>query len=238
MQITVDEAFRKELIDKIQQREFSERTGIHCSDLIYCLNKQALRKSVDVPDEDATILLYSLGWATQRWLTGKDEDVPEKEIDGIKVTLDALTLDVRDKTLPDDATNAMAWVPWELKATFQSNNKPIAENTHWIRQIMAQCYVVAANTAYLTRFELMGNWKFNKKGEPPDPANRRPTLTAFKFEFNQKELDANWKWLLERKEVYEKILETGKLVPKIVAIPTGQSFECSYCIFAGKECSL
>lgn len=90
MQITVDEAFRAELLEKIRVREFSERTGIHCSDLIYCLDKQALRKLNTVVDDDSTILLYSLGYSTQRWLTGQDKDVPEKEVDGIKVTLDAL----------------------------------------------------------------------------------------------------------------------------------------------------
>lgn len=90
MKIELAPEFRAELLKKIEQREFRERTGVHCSDLIYCLNKQALRKLYPKPTNDDTLLLFSLGYSTQRWLTGQDRDVPEKEVDGIIVTLDAL----------------------------------------------------------------------------------------------------------------------------------------------------
>lgn len=90
MKITLDSQFKTHILKKIAEREFRERTGIHSSDLIYCLNKQALRrlKPIEVSEED--LLKYSLGWASQRWLTGKLEDVPEIEKDGIITTLDAL----------------------------------------------------------------------------------------------------------------------------------------------------
>ena len=128
-------------------------------------------------------------------------------------------------------------VPWELKATFQSSNKPIAENVHWIRQIMAQCYVTGSTIAYLSRLEIMGNWKsiFGKKEEKSLPENRKPTLSAHRLEFTQHELDANWLWLKCRRALYEAVLETGKLVPKINAIPSGQEWECSWCAYK-EEC--
>ena len=217
MNIVEDIEFRASLLKQIAEREFSVRTGIHQSDLVYCLNKSALRRRVGEETTDKEVLLFSLGWATQRWLTGKDEDEPEKEVDGIKVTCDAVK----------------GIVPWELKCTFQSSAKPIEDNPHWIRQIMAQCYVQKTPVAYLSRLELVGNWKsiFGKKEEKNMPENEKPTLHAFRLEFTQDELDRNWAWLRERKELFLQVIETGTLLPKAIALPSGQAWECDWCKF-------
>ena len=82
MKIERDEAFRQELLKKIHDREFSERTGIHQSDLAFCLNKSLLRRKDTDELDESSLLLFSLGFSVQRWLTGQDKDVPEKEVDG------------------------------------------------------------------------------------------------------------------------------------------------------------
>jgi len=238
MKITADPQFRLELLQRIAEREFAERTGVHCSDLIYCLNKQALRRFKPLPIDDATLLLFSLGWSTQRCLTGQREDEPEMEVDGIIVTLDALY----PETNPPP-------VPWELKATFQSNTRPIEENIHWIRQIMAQCYVTGSCVAYLTRLEIMGDWKsiFKPKGfkdwsdeeqEKFQTEHRKPTLSAYRLEFTQEELDRNWAWLRERRDLFLQVLDTQKLLPKAVAIPSGQEWECGWCAYKEAGCNV
>jgi hypothetical protein len=89
MIIVEDKEFQQEIIKRIAEREFKERTGVHCSDLIYCLNKQVLRRLNPKPSTDHQILTYSLGWSSQRWLTGKNEDAPEIKKDGIIVTCDS-----------------------------------------------------------------------------------------------------------------------------------------------------
>ena len=211
MNITEDIDFRQVLINRIAEREFSVRTGVHCSDLIYCLNKQALRRLYPVPDTDKQVLLYSIGWATQRWLTGKDKDVAEKEVDGIIVTCDDM----------------YEGCPWELKASYQSSNRPIEQNMNWVHQIQAQCYVMESLVAYLSRFELMGNWKI-KEGD-------RPTLHTYKLEFTQEELDRNWQWLRERKALFQTVLDSGEILPKVLSLPSGQAYECQYCNYK-EEC--
>lgn len=90
MKIEEAPEFRQELLEKIQQREFSERTGIHQSDLTYCLNRQAFRKLYPLPVQDHEILLYSIGWSTQAFITGKFYDVNPRTEDGITVTCDAV----------------------------------------------------------------------------------------------------------------------------------------------------
>jgi len=231
MQIVPAEQFKQELLRRINDREFKERTGVHCSDLIYCLNKQALRRLKPLPTSEDNLLLFSLGWATQRWLTGQDEDESGEEQNGIIVTLDAFH----------------EGVPWELKASFQSSERPIEENQHHIRQVMAQCYITGTTEAYLSRLEIMGDWKsiFKVKGYKDltaedkmayDLAHRKPTLHAFKLTFTPDELARNWAWLCDRRDKFQHILDTSKLLPKVEAIPSGQEFECGYCPYKGKEC--
>jgi len=237
MKITEDAQFRAALLKHIADREFSERTGTHCSDLIYCLNKQALRRRLGDESTDQEVLLFSIGWATQRWLTGRDEDVESREVDGILVTCDANYYDI----CPVDSDAKQIYlIPFELKCTYQGSNKAIEENPQWLKQIMAQCHVMGTTVAYLSRFELMGNWKsvFGKKEEKNLPENARPTLHAYRLEFTPEELERNWQWLRERKELFEHILETGDLLPKAVAVPSGQSYECGWCKFKGVECTV
>jgi hypothetical protein len=221
MIISHDSEFKAWVISEIAKREFTERTGVHCSDLIYCLNKQALRRLQPLPTTEREVLLFSLGWATQRWLTGKPEDEETITVDDIQVTPDCSFRDA----------------PWELKATFTSSERAIIENDAWLRQIMAQCYVTKTLEARLTRLELMGNWKsiFGKKEDKGNPENQKPTLSAFKLVFTQEELDSNWVWLKARRERFLELIEkpeefsSDRLLNKQLALPSDKHFECEYC---------
>ncbi len=226
--IKVDPAHRAWILDKIRTREFGLREGIHQSDLNYCLNKAMFRRLKPTQDADHNLLVFSLGYATQRWLTGQDKDEPEREVDGIKVTLDSM----------------VDGLPWELKATFQSTSRPVEENVPWLRQIMAQCYVTGTTQAKLTRFCLLGNWKWVYRPSKPEKIAElvkefgenwaeHPILTAYDLTFTQEEIQRTWAWFLERKKLFQSILNTGKPLPKILALPSGQEYECSECEFKG-----
>lgn len=220
MKINPSPEFKAKIIEDIQLREFSKREGIHCSDLIYCLNKQVLRRLMPLPPDEHTILLYSLGWSTQHELTGKFGDEPTITKDGIQVTKDAL-FDSK---------------PWECKASFKSSERGIEDEDSWLSQIMAQCYVSGTTEAYLTRMELAGNWKsiFGKKEEKSLPENQKPSLSAWKLEFTQEELDDNWVWLQRRATLFGGLLgQTDltkiQLLPKPNALPANHDWECTFC---------
>lgn len=217
--------FKAELLGMIQDREFSERTGVHCSDLIYCLNKQALRRRMPLPPDEHEILLFSLGWSTQRWLTGKDEDEPTITKDGIQVTRDAV--------------HPLYGCPWELKATFKSKDRGVEDEDSWLRQIMAQCKVTMQTRAFLTRLEICGNWKsiFGKKEEKDLPENQKPTLSAFMLEFEVDEIEDNWLWLRGRADLFLPMLNPSeiKLLPKNKALPPNHEWECKYCPSSYRE---
>lgn len=133
-------------------------------------------------------------------------------------------------------------IPYELKATYQSANRAIEDNAHWIRQVEAQCYVTGTTEAYLTRFELMGDWgavypkgKTSEEKDAYRAKHPRPTLHAYKLTFSQEEIDKNWRWFLGRKEEFLQVIETGKLLPKAAALAPAGSYECQHCSYT-KEC--
>lgn len=228
MKIERDEVFEKWLIDKIAAKQFRERVGFHCTDGIWCINKQALRRLHPVSPSRSDTLRFGRGLATQQWLTGSLSDMPEVEVDGIVVTLDALYEDS----------------PWELKDTDQSSNRPIEENIYQIRQVLAQCKVQKSLVGRLSRLENMGNWSWvypkgsTKEEKAKDKAaSEHPTLTAFKMTFTQQEVDANWQWLQERRRLFLGILETKALLPLSKALAGKEMlFECERCQYRGKEC--
>ena len=119
-------------------------------------------------------------------------------------------------------------IPFELKASYQSSNRPIEDNIAWIRQVMSQCYVIGTSEARLSRFCLMGNWKI-KEGE-------RPTLQTVKLEFTPEELDRHWAWMRARKKLFEQVLADGKLLPKAISLPTGMTYLCNWCSY-GERCT-
>ena len=218
MRITPDAEFKHWILEKIESREFKERSGVHCSDLIYCLNKQALRRLQPLPIDESTLLLFSLGYAIQRWLTGQDKDEEEVCQDGIIVTKDAL----------------YKGAPWEVKATYTSSARDVNDNVAWIRQIKAQCYTTGTDHAYLSRCEVMGDWKFPKKGSSESP--KRPTLSTYKLVFTPDELCKHWEWLKHRRDQFQQILDSQALLPKIEAVPSGQYWECGMCAYNNNPC--
>ena len=129
-------------------------------------------------------------------------------------------------------------VPLELKATFQSSNKPVVENISWLRQLMAQCYVTRTTVAYLSRFEVMGDWSWVYKRKGVEPTEH-PQLHTWRCEFTKEEIGANWKWLVERRGLFELLLRHNegldpsefRLHSKFVALPPHQEWECSWCSY-------
>lgn len=130
-------------------------------------------------------------------------------------------------------------IPFELKATFQGSTKPVEDNQAWVRQVMSQCYVTKTNQAFLSRFELMGDWKsvFGKKEDKKLPEHEKPTLSAWRFEFTQAELDDHWAWMKSRRDLFLELLaDPSNLLPRAMSLPSADSlWECSYCLKPYKE---
>jgi hypothetical protein len=225
MKIIKDEEAKQEILRRMQTADFQDREGVHQSDLVFCLNKAYLRKVQPIEPTESETLRWGRGVASQRYLTRKLEDEPTVELDGIQVTPDALWTDGN---------------PWELKDTDASSTKNPLDSIHYVRQLLNQCKVLGTTVARLSLLHNMGNWKWVYR--PKDPVkiqalidefgedwDAHPTLSVYRFEFTQEEVDANWEQMKERRDLYLELFETGKLYPKPIALMSGMDWECDWC---------
>jgi hypothetical protein len=233
MEIIQDLEAKQEILDRMATLEFGNRTGIHQSDLVFCLNKAYLRRVCPKKPKEHEVLRMARGTASQRWLTRKLEDEPTVELDGIQVTPDALWKD---------------GTPWELKETDASSTREVLGSVHYVRQLMNQCKVLGVRTARLSRLFNLGNWKWVYK--PKDPAKiqalvaefgedweAHPLLDVTRFEFTQEEIDRNWEMMKARRDLLLKLLDSQALLPKPQALMSGMDWECKDCPYRGKECN-
>jgi hypothetical protein len=79
----------------------------------------------------------------------------------------------------------------------------------------AGCMFTGRDNYDLAVFYMLGNWK------PP-----MPQLKSYRITFTPEEIVDNWKWLLERKKIYEDALTSGV---KLAPYKYNEAWECSNC---------
>jgi hypothetical protein len=204
------------LSDKYKLKQ--PREGIHLSTLVYCLTRSFFDAHSAVEPTDEELMLFALGYGLQDVLTPPDATTPTLELEGIIYRPDMLL------HLPGSAELQLI----EVKTTRMSSKRPDLPDT-WLEYIKGGCYIRQRNshnlegcrTYDLVILYLMGNYA------PPFP-----TIAACRLEFEQQELDENWKYLLNRKQVYQGCLDLN-------APPTpyawckvddkGKMWECANC---------
>lgn len=155
------------------------RTGIHVSDLLYCLRKTYFRRVNEIPITDRMQLLFAIGKAMHNYLhPGQGEQ--SVEVDGILCSPD----NTEDKS--------------EIKTTRSNSDKfNPSDMPKWERQMMAYCKALGVKVYNLDAFFICGNYK------PPFP-----TLRTFEYTFTEGEIESNWQWLKARRDILVKALET------------------------------
>lgn len=170
----------KEIIQRLKDMG-GTRTGVHVSDLLYCLRKTYFRRVYDIPVTDRMQLLFAIGYSMHNYLhPGQGEE--SVEVDGIICS-------------PDNTGEAE-----EIKTTRSNSDRFTPEDMpHWIQQMMAYCKALKTTTYKLMVYFICGNYK------PPFP-----TLRTFEYKFSAKEIEDNWNWLLKRRDILLKALEDEK----------------------------
>lgn len=136
----------------------------------------------------------------------------------------------------------------EVKDTDTSSTKDLLDSPQYIRQLAAQCKVMGTTTAILCRMENLGNWRWVYRPKNPEKIAElvaefgenwaeHPTITVFRVEFNQQEIDQFWAQFVARRDLFSRILETSALLPKHLAQwDTSMDWECGYCEHKGGLC--
>lgn len=171
---------------KHRARELSgtRSTGIHLTELIYCLTHSWFERLAPLPITNEAALTLAMGINLERTIIPLEVRASPGCYDGIDYS-------------PDFRFHGNE--PSELKTTRMSLNKTINRQfpETWIEQIKGYCKAEGQTTYHLAVVHLLGNYK------PPFPA-----LRAVTFRFSQQELDDQWNYIRYRREQY--ILAIGE----------------------------
>ncbi len=180
-------------------------SGIHITELIYCLTSSYWGKIMPLPYAKQQALTMALGIGLERVVIPEDKRAKPGTCEGVDYSPDFW---YREE------------LPSELKTTRMSTKKTIerAFPETWMQQIQGYCYAEKKLMYGLSVVHLMGGYK------PPFPE-----ILAVKFLFTQQELKDNWDYLMWRKTVYIQ-----SFADQIPPTPTKwcQDWECKNCRYA------
>lgn len=219
MRLTESPAQVGNTIERIRELMYTERTpGAHVSDLVLCLRKSRARKDGLVPSfSPSDLLVFAVGHAIQDYITGRAPETPLYK-DGISGNCD---------WVDEDGT------PWEVKATYASAARNVADNQHYFDQLGSYCYMLGKTKAYLAVFYLNGYYDFQRK-KPREGAvpGERAVLKVYEVEWEWAELEALWEELQFRAELMSTARHWEEL-----PIQYHYTWECDYCpLFKTGEC--
>ena len=162
------------------------REGIHLSDLTYCLTKSYWDCTAPLPPTDKELLLFATGYGLQEVMTPSCGKSLVYELDEITYRPDSV--------FPVTIAGVESLV--EMKSTragvkrYQDGELPET----WVTYMMGGAFIRDTDTYHLAVIYL---------AERGSAAIISETIT-----FEREELEYNWKWLLERKDIYKKALRT------------------------------
>lgn len=172
----------------------------HMSELNSCLTQKFYDRTGPLPYSPQETLLFITGQGMETLLIRPHGDGLKGETDGIHWSVDWMEGDH----------------PGELKSTRISMKRdPYEFPITWKRQMLSYLKVTGKTEVSLAIIHLMGGYS------PPFPE-----LRCWKGTFSQEEIDENWEWFLERKEIYVKAIEEN-VAP--TQFKYNEEYECQYC---------
>jgi len=194
MIIEENHILKEKLLEKLRGTEGVPKT-FHVTELVGCLRKPFyIRKGVPQEKSEKSVLAKKLGTAVHELLPFAIKEVVVEK-DGVVGRIDAIW---------DRIT--------ELKTTSRTATlKKILQDTNYLKQIKAYCYMRGEKEADLVIFRVSTK-----------------TLECYTLKFSDEELQENWKQILENKKRLEYCLENSILPEKGSDICEGCGYE-QYC---------
>jgi CRISPR/Cas system-associated exonuclease Cas4 (RecB family) len=194
MLIEENHILKEKLLEKLKGSEGVPKT-FHVTELVGCLRKPFfLRKGIPQEKSEKSVLAKKLGSAIHELLPFAIKEVVVEK-DGVVGHIDAIW---------DRIT--------ELKTTSRRVSvKQILQDTNYLKQIKAYCYMRGEKEADLVIFRVSTK-----------------TLECYTLKFSDEELEENWRQILENKKHLEYCLENDVLPKKGGGICEGCEYE-QYC---------
>jgi len=191
-----DEDFEERMATHILRKMRGRRSGIHVTDLLYCLDKAYYRAVT--PDEeirpievqDALVLLMGAGH--HGMIEGMEGFIDEHKATWAGITGSA------DMYSPTEG-------PVELKTTRAGSKKfdrdgLLKHAPHYVEQLKAYCLMRGVAKGRIVVFHLMGNYSYPS----------RPEMRAYSVEFTKTELAQLGRELRQRKNILEEAKQRGE----------------------------
>lgn len=186
MEIVANDEAVRETLELLRQEYIGDgRTGLSLSTVIYCLTKAWKDKHEPTQLTDRELELFSIGFGLERVLIRSRMVNKQWELDGISMHPDLLQL---------------SGVLADLKST-RARPDPPRMDTYggmWIRQFLGYC-----------KAEIEQKRAADEEVEFPYPFDVitvhliQPVIKAWRYWFTEEEIEANWQYVLFRKQVHE-----------------------------------
>lgn len=186
-------------------------SGIHMTELIYCLTKTYYDRLENQPVTNEGNLLMGLGIGLERLFIPEEMRATPKSRDGIEYSPDFWF-----------GNHGLC----ELKTTRQGINR--ARNRDfpdtWIQQIKGYCYAENQTDYGLVIVHLVGEYQKN---------GFQPLMSAWKFQFEPDELKQIWDYFLFRRQALFTAFSQ-----QVAPTPYRwcQEWECKYCQYRKEKC--
>ena len=182
----------------------AKREGIHLSSLNYCLTKGYLDLRAPIEPTDTELLNFATGYGLQEVLFPCDENVYIKDE----------VLYRPDGSIQVNAGDVQKLI--EIKST-RSGSKRYQEGDlpgTWITYMKGGCYIRGVNSYDLGVIYLAER-----------PSAKLISETVF---FDDEEIESNWKWILERRDVYKQALVDDVAPEPFTTAPEWMCKNCRY----------
>lgn len=193
--------FKASMVDEERKEMFPSMT-----DLIYCLTKAYFKQRYFPELEDRrTILQFYQGIFTEQAIFGEAQNATKGEFEGVFYHTDHVAGPVLEET--KTTASALNKAP---------DNIPFYQQ----RQVMGYMKAEGLTKARFIIWYKSGNYK------PPT----QPDLAVWDVIVDQDEIDANWEYMLERKQILMTHVE-AKTTPRPYTYRTLGDMECNGCQF-------
>jgi len=180
------------------------REGIHLSSLNYCLTKAYLDLRAPIEPTDTELLLFATGYGLQEVMTHSSIDTPLYVKDEITYRPDGV--------IPASLAGVERLI--EMKSTragikrYQEGDLPDT----WVTYMKGGAFIMGKESYDLAVIYLAER-----------PVAKIISETIY---FEQEELEDNWRWIISRRDLYKKALET-ETVP--TPFTTAAKWACENC---------
>jgi len=174
----------------------------HLSSYITCRTKSFLDQKQTTEPTEQEVMLFSLGYGLQDVLTPPDATAPVITRDGITYRPDMIL---------SNRLNEIKTTRKSAKYHYLDDSLPVT----WVDYMMGGCYMMEKTEYDLIILYMMGDYS------PPFPQ-----IYAETIQFDEEELELNWRMIVDNKSVLDDAIAT---VTPPEPFKNCYDFECRYC---------